>query len=320
LELAVDRGASRDVLLNRSGLEASSLTDFDARVPLARHLAVIRAAKQECDDPAFALHYGEAVNLAEVSVVGLIGYASATILDAFVELSRYARLILDLDLGPGPRFTLEQESDGPWIIDRRPISADYLELTEIAFAQMVSGTRRFGSTPFVRKVQLSCADPGYASEYERVLGAPVLFECARNAMCIDPAWLSHQVAVEPRYVFGVLARHADEMLHQLDAAKTVRGRVEHLVAPVLHTGDVRVDYIARRLGRSRDGLYRSLKAEGVTFGQVVDELRHKLALEYLASGKVSINETAYLVGFSDPAAFSRAFKRWTGKRPGQMSR
>jgi AraC-like DNA-binding protein len=66
---------------------------------------------------------------------------------------------------------------------------------------------------------------------------------------------------------------------------------------------------------SRQTLFRQLKVEGVTFEKVLDELRHKLALSYLGAEKASVNETAYLVGFSDPAAFSRAFKRWTGMSP-----
>jgi Helix-turn-helix domain len=75
--------------------------------------------------------------------------------------------------------------------------------------------------------------------------------------------------------------------------------------PILHTGEAGMDVIAGKLGVSRQTLFRRLKAEGVTFEKVLDELRHKLALHYLSGKKVSVNETAYLVGFSDPAAFSR---------------
>ena len=76
-----------------------------------------------------------------------------------------------------------------------------------------------------------------------------------------------------------------------------------------------MDMVASKLGLSRQTLFRKLKAEGVTFEKVLDELRHRLAVSYLSGRKVSVNETAYLVGFSDPAAFSRAFKRWTGASP-----
>ncbi len=93
------------------------------------------------------------------------------------------------------------------------------------------------------------------------------------------------------------------------------GRVESLLMPVLHAGEASMDLIAGRMGLSRPTLFRRLKAEGTTFGRVLEELRHRLALDYLSDGKVSVNETAYLVGFSDPAAFSRAFKRWTGRSP-----
>jgi AraC-like DNA-binding protein len=76
-----------------------------------------------------------------------------------------------------------------------------------------------------------------------------------------------------------------------------------------------MDTIAEKMSTSRQTLYRNLKAEGVTYEQVLDELRHRMALNFLAGKKVSVNETAYLVGFSEPAAFSRAFKRWTGSSP-----
>jgi AraC-like DNA-binding protein len=85
--------------------------------------------------------------------------------------------------------------------------------------------------------------------------------------------------------------------------------------PILHKGDVGMDAIAGKMGQSRATLFRKLKAEGVTFETVLDDLRRRLALHYLSGKKVSVNETAYLVGFSDPAAFSRAFKRWTGTSP-----
>ena len=318
IELAAEMGADRRALLKTSGITAAALDDPDSRVPLDAHVALLRAAKAACGDPAFALHYGERVNLAEVSVVGLIGYASETMLDAFVQLQRYSRLVMDLDLGPAPRFTLEREPSGLWLVDHRPDPNEAPELTETVFAQMVSGTRAFGDTPFVLEVHLTYPDPGYRGEYERILGAPVSFERERNAMRIDPSWLTRRIAVQPRYAFGILTRHADAMLARLEASATIRGRVEGALLPILHTGETGIETVAGKLGCSRDTLYRRLKAEGTTFERVLDELRKRLALDYLGAGKVSVKEAAYLAGFADPAAFSRAVRRWTGRSPSEL--
>ena len=84
---------------------------------------------------------------------------------------------------------------------------------------------------------------------------------------------------------------------------------------ILHTADANIDAVARKLALSRQTLFRKLKAEGATFDQILDDLRHKLAIHYLTEKRVQVKEAAYLVGFSEPAAFSRAFKRWTESSP-----
>lgn len=315
IEFAEERGASREELLAQAGIDPVLLEDLDARIPLAQHAALLRTAKTMCNDPAFALHYGEAVNLAEVSVVGLIGYACETMFDAFVQLQRYSRLMMDFGLGMQPRFALASEPDGLWLEDNRPDPNSTPELTETVFAQMVSGTRRFGDTPFVLAVEVTHAEPGYAHEYARVLGAPVNFGCARNRMRIDENWLTRRVEAQPKYAFAILARHADEMLAELDRLDSFAARVEQMLLAKLHTGDVGIATMAPQLGLSRDTLYRRLKREGVTYEGLVATVRHRMALDYLAGDRVSVSETAYLLGFSDPATFSRAFRRWTGRSP-----
>jgi AraC-like DNA-binding protein len=92
--------------------------------------------------------------------------------------------------------------------------------------------------------------------------------------------------------------------------------VERLLMPILHTGEAGMEGVARQMGLSRQTLFRRLKDEGMTYEKVLDDLRRRLAVDYLANGRVSTADAAYLTGFSEPAAFSRAFKRWTGSTPG----
>lgn len=105
------------------------------------------------------------------------------------------------------------------------------------------------------------------------------------------------------------------LLTSLDRSQSTRHHVERQLINVLPTGGAQMDIVAGKLGLSRQTLSRLLKAEGVTFQQVLDELRHKTALRHLSGDKLSVKRTAHLLGFSDATAFSRAFKRWTGASP-----
>ncbi len=322
MDLAVSKGASRTALIERSGIDPQDLGDQDNRIPFAKYVALTRAGKEFTHDPALALHFGEAMDMSEISILGLIGPASETMIDAFAQLNRYARLVIEVDLGTADRFQLARGDGGLWLIDTRMNPNDFPELTESTFARvvcgvtrMVSGLRQFAETPSVKAIHVTHADPGYRAEYDRIFRAPVVFESDKNAILLDEAWLTHRVPLQPRYVFGVLSERAEALLKSLQSSKSTRGRVESLLMPVLHTGGVSMDAIAGKMGFSRWTLFRKLRAEGVTFEKVLDELRHKIALHYLSGEKVSVNQTAYLVGFSEPAAFSRAFKRWTGTSP-----
>lgn len=316
LEFAVHQGADPRALADRAGLDLTLLADEDARLPFSAYVALMRAAKAITGDPALSLHYGADVNVADFSIVGLIGQASANAQEAFVQLNRYVPLIVETENeGGGDRFRMQVDCRGLWIVDARLHANDFPELTESALAHIVCSPRKHGHALKVKAVHVTHRDPGYRAEYERVFGGPVTFEADRNAFLIDPAWPDARLQHLPRYAFDVLSGHAEALLASLASSATVRGTVEKHLAEMLHTGEVSVDAVAGRMAVSRQTLYRKLKAEGVTFEQVLDQLREKLALRYLKGRKVSVNETAYLVGFSDPAAFSRAFKRWTGMNP-----
>jgi AraC-like DNA-binding protein len=320
MDVAVAKGASREALAARAGIDPAEFQEQDKRVPFSKYVALMRAGKELCRDPALALHFGEAVDFAEMSIVGLIGRASETMADGFAQFNRYARLVVDDGVGTD-RLVLTRSAGHLWVIDTLQYPNDFPEFAETSFARMVCTSRKwFPEAQFIKAVHFKHPAPEYRAEYDRVFQLPVVFESDKNALLTDEAWLTHRNPHASRYVFGILSAHAEELLKSLEQSKSTRGRVESLLMPILHTGEASVDVIAAKLGISRQTLFRRLKAEGVTFEKVLDELRHKLALHYLSGKKVSVNETAYLVGFSDPAAFSRAFKRWTGSSPRMMTK
>lgn len=114
-------------------------------------------------------------------------------------------------------------------------------------------------------------------------------------------------------LFGEIAKAARR--HRESHGSALRREVERHLEPLLASGLPRIDRVAELMGCSRQTLYRRLKAEGLTFEQILDGLRHRSAVKLVRDRSLSVKEIGYRLGFSDPAAFSRAFKRWTGKSP-----
>lgn len=316
IDYAARQGAKKPALLAIAGLPEGANIGPNKRVPLDAYAKVIRAASADLQDPAAAIHFAEATNIADLSIVGLIGYSSATMRDALEQLNRYGRLVMDICVAGPDRFTLSYEDDGLWLTDNRVDDLPFPELTESTFVRMVSGTRQFGDTPYCSFAEVIHQDEGTGRELERALGVRVRFGAQRNALRVSVAWQDYPIAQYPRYAFGLFCNHADSLLAELDASRSLAGEVERRILPVLHTGKVFAEDIASQLGMSGQGLYRSLRAEGTTFEELLAALRHRFAQGYLAQGHASLKEIAYLLGYSDVSAFSRAFKRREGVSPG----
>lgn len=147
--------------------------------------------------------------------------------------------------------------------------------------------------------------------------------CDNRAVCPAGRWQQAFGQVEPERaqsgggVFGFLG----DLLQSLSAERKprcFRSQVEAAIEPLLASGEAGIDRVASELGMSRQTLYRRLKAEDVTFEEILDAKRRQLAIRYLGMDRISVKGAAYKLGFSDPAAFSRAFKRWTGTSPSQF--
>ncbi len=224
MELAVSNGARRGALAERSLIDPAELQDLDNRIPFAKYVALMRAGKELCHDPALALHFGEAFGCAEISIVGLIGEACETLAEAFTQMNRYARLAVEVDLGSADRFQLEHHGGEVWMVDTRKNPNDFPELTESTYARMVCTSRRyFGEAQFIKAVHVTHAEPAYRDEYDRIFRMPVVFGGDRNAVLTDERWLTHGNAHPSRYAFGILSAHAEALLKSSDSDRTFLG-------------------------------------------------------------------------------------------------
>ena len=320
LDFAVSRGAPRRLLMDRARLSEELLGDPDGRVPFACFVDLMKSGQELAGDPALALHFGEAVDVSEIAIGCVAAGMSATFEESFGTMNRYARLGVDVQTSDGgDRFELERSEGRLWMVDRRANPNAFPELTESTLARMVCSTRRgLGELSLFKAASFTHRAPPYKQEYDRVFQVPVMFGARRNGVALDdrvPGWFRRSPV--PSTVARAVRSRADGLLLDLEAERTFRGRIEHLLSSALPTGQANVDRIAHRLAVSRHTLLRRLKAEGVTFDEVLDGLRRRMASQLLEGG-ASVRQTAHSLGYSDPASFSRAFKRWTGVAPSRF--
>ena len=321
LDFAVSKGAPRGMLMDRARLAEDLLEDPDGRVPLTCYVDLMKAGQELAGDPALALHFGEAVDVSDIAIGCVAAGMSATFVEGFSAMNRYARLGVDIETsGGGDRFGLERYEGRLWLVDRRVSPNAFPELTESTFARIVCSTRRgLDEISLFKAVSFTHSAPPYTHEYERVFQLPLMFGARRNGVALDDRVLGRlRRSPVPSTVARAVRSRADGLLLDLDAEKTFRGRIEHLLSSALPTGEGNVERIAHRLAVSRHTLLRGLKAEGVTFDEVLDGLRKRMAAQFLEGG-ASVKQTAHRLGYSDPASFSRAFKRWTGVAPSRFT-
>ena len=318
-DYASTRGADRRLMLAESGLTEEDLSHQDKRIPVASYQRLIGAAIAQTGDTALLLRHTFETRLETMSVVGQIVHSAASLRHSIEQLNRYLHLMGDRELPRGfRRFELSNGPDGLWILDHLILPPDMAFWSEVSFARFISEFRRsFPGVTFELEMEVAYPPPPHADAYPALFRVPVRFNAGRNALRIDPVWDSPDSAFEPgnAYAFGIFTDHADKLMAALEAETSIRAEIEAHVLPKLHEGTLSMDRVARTLGMSRQTLYRRLKGEGVTFAEIHDDLRRRMALDYLGAQRVTVNETAYLLGFSEASSFVRAFKRWTGHSP-----
>ena len=319
LDYACEKGAKRAALLVASGLTTDDLSDQDSRIPEAAYRAMIAAAMKQTGDTSLLLRHTLESRLETISVVGQIVHTSSSFRHSIEQLNRYLHLMASGELPSGTnRFEVLHEGSGLWIVDQLPVLPNAYMATEASFARFISEFRRsFPNATFEIGLEVTYPPPPHVDQYPDLFRIPVQFNAPRNALQIDPVWDSPAIQFEPgnTYAFGIFTRHADAMLEKLRADTSIRAQIEAQILPKMHEGAISMDKVASDIAMSRQTLYRRLKDEGVTFAEVHDDLRERMAMEYLEGQKVTVNETAYLLGFSEASSFVRAFKRWTGLSP-----
>lgn len=315
LKGAAALGADPSALAQCTDFDPRCLDDADARIPLAQENALWSAAATATGDPFFGLHLAEMIRPGQFDVLDYVVRTAPTLASALQRLARYNRLMHDL-----AEFALTESAAGilvehyfahPQLLANRH-AAEFTLASLLIVAEQMAGIR-----PPVLHVAFKHAAPAETRELHRVFGIHPHFGATRNSVLFAPAALQAPVPDADAALSRILTRHADQILASLERprAASLSHRVSQLILEHMAEGRLNLASIAARLHLGERSLQRALQAEGSSFNRLLDEVRRKSAQDLIADQHLALGEVAYLLGFSEPSAFHRAYKRWTGQTP-----
>ena len=317
LALLEGRGLPVADLLRRAGLDPAVVADPDARLPHPAVRAFCEAAVKATGDPAFGLHIAEQVRPATFDALGYVFRSSRTLGDGLRRLAVYHRFVADV-------LTLRIETAGPQA--RLTVEAsdpDHLTRTvsEFLLGTLTRGARvetgRADLDPVA--VEFAFAEPEDVSEHRRFFRAPLQFAQPFNALVLQASDLDRPLVHAEPELREVLERRVREVIARLPPIDTIAAQARAALSEELKGGKPTAAEVGRRLGLSERSLNRRLREEGTSFRALLHELRRTLSERYIREG-ISINETAFLLGYSEASAFHRGFRRWTGRTPASYRR
>jgi AraC-like DNA-binding protein len=150
----------------------------------------------------------------------------------------------------------------------------------------------------------------------RVFGSVVRFGASESHLTFRTADLDAAVPSANPALLEVFERHATAIADRLDEYGPVGRRVVNVMANRVKGAAPTIDAVAMELAISTRSIQRALQEEGTSYQLLLDDVRRELAIRHLAVPGTSATQVAFLTGFSEPSAFARAFRRWTGSTPG----
>jgi AraC-like DNA-binding protein len=300
-------GYSMEPLLADAGIRRADLDDPDGRIPVTAWAPMFRRALDQRPLKNAGMHLAAVTPFGAFPLIDYIVATCQSVGEGSRALARYLRLA-----EPRSVPTLREDEDPIRVLLKghdTPLSAEFtVTLNLLHWREQTEGRFRAVYASFRH-------EPDDVAEMQRLLGCTVHAGASWNGWALSrEAWQCPLRRRDPA-LSSLLQRYADESIARLSTTEGVAVDVRRALASRVRGGDTRIQAIARSLAMSARSLQRRLAAEGVSYQQLLDLARRDEAERYLTDTRLSIAEVAYLLDYSEPAAFNRAFRRWHQETP-----
>lgn len=309
------RGVDATEVIRSVGIVPSDLANPEYRISIYEFNELMHQCVELTGDEAIGLYCAQAVQPQILHGLGLGWLSSDTVYDGLRRLVRFSKLI-----SSGAELHLQEQGDYVYLHLERTIESENFAFAGRDFltcmvARMCS--LNLGQYLAPVRIELERPTPIEPARWESLLATHVVFESHRSCMTWSRSDIEHQIVTGDPALARVNDEQAEAQIRSFTDDSLSRLVVEKIIQR-LPDGPPGQGLIAGDLSMSNRTLQRKLKEEGVNFSELLQDCRMQLAKKYLRQGNKSVVETSYTLGFGEPSAFSRAFKRWTGQSPAQF--
>ncbi len=310
---AAGGGVDAAEMLASIGIDADAAWDPGQMIPAERYYDMLERIADQIDATDLPVRTGASMRLDEYGALGLAFKAATTLGASYARVERYARLwtsVVEYELRPTAGGTL-------FILHRSGERRLGMRLSnEATLVSAVSIARQVCPVPLAPvEVLVSHPAPRSSAAHEAWFGCPVRFDADLDAILYADEMLARPNILGDEGISKYLTVHLDAELSELTRAPALVTQAQAAIAQALSEGTPKMAEIARGLGLSARSFHRRLSEHGMSFQSLTEETRRDLAEGLLQDESHSLAEIAFLTGFSEQSAFTRAFKRWSGKTP-----
>jgi AraC-like DNA-binding protein len=287
----------------------------DARIPIEIYLRIQDEAAEYVNDPYFGLHMGEFAEAGSWSILGYMLMNCKNLGEAFEKSERYSRIIGNLieartELRPNTVKVNFQTAPHAPKMSRHCFDASFS--SSIRMIRSLTGVELH---PL--EVSFIYPEPDSKSEYERIFKCPVVFGQRDNSYTMDMNVVNTPIPMANPALLEYFEQYAQDFLTEMDRNDEHTRAVTKIILSKLDDEALSINQVAQEMAVSVRTLQKRLEEEGVVFSDLYKGIRHQLAQKYLREN-YTVEQITYLLGFSEPSVFRKAFKKWSGITPGEF--
>jgi AraC-like DNA-binding protein len=307
-------GVSVDAWLEQSGMSEAELADPERLLQYSQFRTLVLGALARAREPALGLFVGRRLVASTHGVVGAAAVNSSTVRQALEMVERFARLrssviTISHDIGKREGRVIFTETIPLGDIQRPLLEAIVLSIKTV-LDEITMGACQVHDVAFPFK------EPEYAALARDVFGCRVRYGQRWAGFAASPDVLDVPLKLADAAAFEEAALICQRELARIAAQETTSARVRRLLLEN-QSGFPSLQVAARLFHMTPRTLHRRLVSEGTSFRELLESVRHTLAVEHVKSGRFSLEEIAYRLGYTDLANFRRAFRRWEGLAPSE---